>query len=420
MKSATVSLLCIGVLALASPVVAMTYVVRPDGTGDFPTIQEAINAVADGDTIELTNGTFAGVGNRDIDYLGKVIVVRSQSGSPDSCIIDCNIDGRGFHFHSGEAAGSTLEGIKVTHGNAEYGGGICCENASPMIVSCSISDNGIWGEGSGGGGVYCTNNSSPTFVNCTIDLNSVPATSGGGGIYCEGSIASFTNCVILHNGAGDGGGVFCLDSSPTFSNCVISGNVALYAGGVSCDNSSAIFTDCTISGNTADAIAGDGGGVACLGPAAPIFTNCVLVGNSSSGWLGNGGGLSCVSCSVTLTNCTIADNWATESGGGVVCGASSPTFDNCTINGNSSHEGEGGGVLCSNSAATFTNCTFIDNTAWQSGGAVYCISSSPTFMKCTFGINSGSPGGGLYCEDSAPILNSSIIAFCVGSGIYFR
>ena len=39
---------------------ACTYVVDPYGTGDFPTIQAAIDAAADGDVICLTNGHSSG------------------------------------------------------------------------------------------------------------------------------------------------------------------------------------------------------------------------------------------------------------------------------------------------------------------------------------------------------------------------
>jgi pectin methylesterase-like acyl-CoA thioesterase len=70
-------LLTIALLAHGpSPSGASVYVVRPDGSGDFPTIQAAIDAAIDGDTVELADGTFRGDGNRDPDYLGKAITVR--------------------------------------------------------------------------------------------------------------------------------------------------------------------------------------------------------------------------------------------------------------------------------------------------------------------------------------------------------
>lgn len=102
------------------PASAGTYVVEPDGTGAFPTIQAAIDGVADGDVIELADGVFTGDGNRDIDYRGKVITVRSQSGNPETCIIDCggipDDFHRGFYFNEFETPEATLEKITIRNG----------------------------------------------------------------------------------------------------------------------------------------------------------------------------------------------------------------------------------------------------------------------------------------------------------------
>jgi hypothetical protein len=91
---------------------ACTYVVDPYGTGDYPTIQAAIDAAEDGDIICLADGTYTGNGNRDIDFRGQAITVRSHSGDPDQCIIDCEGSHaephRGFRFHHGESTDSVL------------------------------------------------------------------------------------------------------------------------------------------------------------------------------------------------------------------------------------------------------------------------------------------------------------------------
>ncbi|MCK4412604.1 MAG: hypothetical protein KAY32_03575, partial [Candidatus Eisenbacteria sp.] len=81
---------------------AFDILVRPDGSGDYATIQDAINASWSGDVVALTDGTYSGPGNRDIDFLGKAITVRSLSGIAASCVVDCQALGRGFHFHYGE------------------------------------------------------------------------------------------------------------------------------------------------------------------------------------------------------------------------------------------------------------------------------------------------------------------------------
>lgn len=63
------------------PAVATTYTLKPDGTGDFGTIQAAIDGTINGDIIELEDGTYAGFGNRDINFSGKAVTIRSASGS---------------------------------------------------------------------------------------------------------------------------------------------------------------------------------------------------------------------------------------------------------------------------------------------------------------------------------------------------
>ena len=98
---------------------ATTYLVKPDGTGDFPTIQAAMDAAAPGDTVDLDDGTFAGPGNRDLSYEGKAILVRPRNGNAADCIIDCGGWGteprRDFSTET-EGPGSILEAVTITGG----------------------------------------------------------------------------------------------------------------------------------------------------------------------------------------------------------------------------------------------------------------------------------------------------------------
>ena len=88
--------------------------------GNYPTIQEGIDAAANGDTVLVADGTYTGVGNKDLDFRGKAITVKSENGA-GSTIIDCEGVGRGFHFYSGETSESVVSGFTVKNGSA--GGG---------------------------------------------------------------------------------------------------------------------------------------------------------------------------------------------------------------------------------------------------------------------------------------------------------
>ena len=164
-----------------------TWIVHPDGSGDFETIQDAIDAAWDGCVICLGDGTFGGTGNRDLDFQGKAITIRSQSRNPAACVIDCQGSAanphRGFYFHGGEDSYSTLVGISIVNGYADNGGGIYCTNSSsPTITGCVISGN----YASNDGGAICTEGASATILHSTVSGNR--ALGDGGGIYQAGGI----------------------------------------------------------------------------------------------------------------------------------------------------------------------------------------------------------------------------------------
>ncbi len=239
---------------------------------DYPTIQQAIDAAYDGDTVIVADGTYTGEGNRDIDFLGKAITVRSESG-PNNCVIDCNsTEGKshkGFYFHTAEDTNSVLEGFTITNGFGP-GGGILCLNSSPLINNCTITGNSS--EYDSGG--ICFENSSAIITNCTISNNSARE---GGGISCFQSSVVITNCTISDNSAEDiGGGIFCYNSSPRITDCTLAGNLAERSGGaISCYyDSSLTITNCTITGNSA----ATGGAIHCYESNAAV-SNCILSDN---------------------------------------------------------------------------------------------------------------------------------------------
>ncbi|MFZ0033806.1 MAG: right-handed parallel beta-helix repeat-containing protein [Sedimentisphaerales bacterium] len=253
-------------LALCSPSLADELLVPTQ----YPTIQSAIDAAIDGDTIIVAPGTYTGEGNRDIDFLGKAITVRSETG-PENCIINCNgteaEPHRGFYFHNNEDANSILEGFTIIGG---YGGGILCRQSSPTISKCRIINN----YAASGGGIACID-SNAIFSNCIIKGNHTDGcASDGGGIYCRGGSPIISCCDITGNWTRDrsGGGIYCRESSPTIINCRVVGNFGREdGGGIACVfNSNPVITGCTIASNKGGGISG-----------SMKITNSILWGNEA-------------------------------------------------------------------------------------------------------------------------------------------
>ena len=124
-----------------------------DGPADYNNIQTAIDDANNGDTILVADGTYTGDGNRDIDFKGKAITVKSQNG-PETCVIDCqgtrDSTHQGFNFHSGENNNSVVKGFTIINGyNTSNGGGIHCFISSPKIENCILTKN----TASSGGGI---------------------------------------------------------------------------------------------------------------------------------------------------------------------------------------------------------------------------------------------------------------------------
>ncbi|MCH7798757.1 MAG: right-handed parallel beta-helix repeat-containing protein [Planctomycetes bacterium] len=189
---------------------------------EYPTIQAAMTAAAlSGDTVLVADGTYTGVGNTNLLFNMKSLIVRSENG-PAQCIIDCAGLGSGFTFF-GEPPTSVVDGFTIINGGGSPGPGIYMYyNSNPSISNCIIRGNTSGQEG--GGGIYCAL-ANPTITNCTITGNWGAA---GGGVYLMMSSPTIRNCVIAGNTAGAlGGGIYCdTGSTPTIVNTILWGNGA--------------------------------------------------------------------------------------------------------------------------------------------------------------------------------------------------
>jgi len=213
---------------------------------DYPTIQSAIDAVADRDKVIVNPGTYY----ENINYNGKNITVASlflitqDTTYISLTIIDGNENGSVVTFDSGEDSTAVLCGFTITNGYGDpFGGGIYCNSYSnPTLTNMKITGNSA----SSGGGIWCWINSSPTLTNMKITGNF--ASDNGGGFFCSyNSSPTLTNVTITGNSAWLGGGISCsYNSSLTLTNVTITGNSASYGGGIYCSFSSLSLVNCIL------------------------------------------------------------------------------------------------------------------------------------------------------------------------------
>ncbi|MCK4513280.1 choice-of-anchor D domain-containing protein, partial [bacterium] len=184
--------------------------------GDAPTIAAGIDSASSGDIVLVAPGTYSGVHNRALDFVGKDIVVMSEAGA-ESTIIDCGEQDRAFHFATGETPMATVRGFTIVNGRADKGGAIYLYASAPTITECVFSNNGAGAVG--GGAIFCDYSSAPTIQGCGFYDN---VSDGlGGAIRSSFASPSIFGCTIVRNGALFGGGIACNGSAFTIANSVI-------------------------------------------------------------------------------------------------------------------------------------------------------------------------------------------------------
>ncbi len=391
---------------------------------DYPTIQSAINAAVNGDEVVVALGTYTGSGNRDLDFKGKAITVRSQinPANPDwniiaATIIDCggsaDAPHRAFWFHTHEGSNSQVLGFTIRNGYARGLRGAdgsfaavprpvpyqsvdpADPNGAPRAENGhdSADSNGV------GGGILCENTSSPTITYCVITNCTVTGGQGGDGANGQSGPWSYqppdpnANRVTVNNGQwggnggaghgdGLGGGIACLGgSSPNINDCIIKDNFA--RGGCGGDG-------------------GAGGNGTSTGSPPTYSGNGSFGGNAGDSYGdGMGGGIYCEKSSVpAIVNCTFTNNIATtgaRAAGGVA--------------------GAGTAIAAPIGPATNGADGFVYSTGGIAGGAAYYYKANTNFTNCTFTANKAYEA---YINYFSPLLGEDISAYTVGGALYSK
>jgi hypothetical protein len=210
------------------------------------TIQAALDAAVDGDTVVVTNGVYAAGGGPAAGAaltnrvcLTRAVTVRSVNGPSVTLLVGAEGAGGG----NGEGAvrcayvgtNAALIGFTLTNGHTRAAGGI--------REQC-------------GGGVFCE--SSGVVSNCLVTGSSA-SSRGGGAAY-----GTLWHCELSGNAGDQGGGAF----SATLYNALLTRNTATWDGGGAYN---ATLYNCTVAANTADSAGGLYGGTA---------ENCVVYDNT--------------------------------------------------------------------------------------------------------------------------------------------
>lgn len=404
-------------LGLATLTNAATWTVGPGTSYDFPLIQQAINASASGDTIEVYPSTYM----ENLDLLGKDVHVRANAGL-GSVIVDGGGLGPVITCVSGESNAAMLEGLTITNGASTDGGGLLIASSHPTVIGCHIVGN----QATNGGGVAAFK-SKTVFQYCIFEANF--ARAHGGHLDLRGGTPQLLDSQLTHGQVGTtplvgfGGGLHACKTHLLVARCSIFDNTATRSGGgVYFRSANVVMEQCNIDNNNANdggalfnqssdlelrgvtsaanRATNNGGSMYFTGSRNVLLDGCHIEHNDA---VRNGGAMFVRKRmgQHEIFNSTILRNLAGDRGAGIcyhrtngALVADSVFIENIAMN--------GGGIFSKSPAAIAVERTLFEaNEAQQDGGGMYIEKSAVDLIECTLHANAaGNNGGGIKLEQS--------------------
>ena len=198
---------------------------------EYATIQSAIVASSDGDTILVAPGRYY----EAINMLGKAVQLLGAQGQASTFIDATDLQSSVITCNSGEGPDTIIRRFTITGGTGTFengrwnGAGMYNSRASPTVQNCTFSVNEVAGFIGDGGGMY-NFRSDPIVDNCTFYRN-VAFRGFGGGMCNIRSNPTVTGCRFEQNLSElEGGGMYNQDSHPTLEDCTFIENFSTEGG----------------------------------------------------------------------------------------------------------------------------------------------------------------------------------------------
>ena len=269
----------------------------------FHTIQGAVNASTNGDTILVTNGVYEAGSAVTPGYvlanrvcLTNAVTVRSVNGPSNTFIVGAGPNGAAALRCVYLQTNTFLIGFTLTNGHTatdghnfyDKSGGGAFLNEGGTISNCMVTGNGAV---FGGAGIFCWRE--PCVVNNTRVEGNASEGYCGGLYFREGGAAN--HCLIMDNSCVyNGAGVMCTYTG-ILNNCLVAGNAAGYWGGGV--YGAAHLRNCTIIDNTASNGAGGHYGESASYRNTIIYRNTAAISNN---WMNGGAGSWTYCCTTPL------------------------------------------------------------------------------------------------------------------------
>ncbi|MBN2007706.1 MAG: hypothetical protein JXA21_30460 [Anaerolineae bacterium] len=365
-------------------------------------IQDAVDAAASGDTLQVASDTFTetvDINDKDLTIAGGYDVTCTAYITGTSTV---NGNGAGSVFEITNSA-LTLRNLNITGGDATNGGGVLAAgNSQIMLDKTDVFGN----EATYGGGLYIDTAAVLTFTNDS-DIEHNTATTRGGGARVRGKlVGNGWSSTISNNTAPNGGGVSVLGGVLELDGAHVGYNQATAAegvgGGIHVYNGGSISV--RGSSNVYHNTAYNGAGIYADG--VHVNLQAVIHSNTAAN---NGGG-------VYLTNNSTLYATGTKIGDETTTGRR-----------NEATTGAGGGIYAQNSTIELGGRVY-NNMAATRGGGIAALSSEITLTNAFVGGTGANHanqvtdewfGAGLYFSDTHALLSNTVVAsntFSSGAG----